>query len=136
MHYSTAENASGGATLIRHPLTDGKPNAIVHATQNWNPPGSSGTYNDRVIAVLYTGSGLWSIINEDDSAIPVGASFNIWVPPVDTSTFVHTATAGNITGHWTTIDNPLTNNQPRRGPPGDPELQSRWRWRATTTTVS
>lgn len=111
VHYATLDNAYGGATQIRHPLTDGKPNAIVHVTQNWNPPGTTGVSNDKVIGVIYY-NGQWSIFNEDDSYIPRGSAFNIWIPPVDASSFVHTATPGNITGHFTAIDNPLINNDP------------------------
>jgi len=111
VHYATVDNAYGGSTQFHHPLTDDRPDAIVHVTQNWNPPGSSGTDNDKVIGVIYY-NGQWSIFNEDDSPIPVGAAFNIWVPPVDASTFLHTATVGNLDGHISYIDNPLTNNNP------------------------
>ena len=112
VHYATAENTSGLFTILRHPLTDNRQDTIIHVTQNWNPPGSLGTYNDSVIMVIYTLEGLWSIMIQDDSVMPVGAAFNIWIPPVDASTFVHTATIANTIGNWTVIDNPLTNGNP------------------------
>jgi len=112
VHYATAENTGGRFTTLHHPLTDGRQDAIFHVTQNWNPPGASGTYNDSVIGILYTLEGLWSIFNQEDSAMPVGAGFNIWVPPVDASSFVHRANAGSITYNYTVIDHPLTNNNP------------------------
>jgi len=111
VHYATAENIVFDRTAFSHPLTDGNPHAIVHVTQNWNPPGSSGTYNVSPIGVWYVDSE-WTIASQYWSEIPVGAAFNVWVPPVDASTFVHTANVVNTNNNWTYIDYPLTNNNP------------------------
>ena len=54
--------------------------AIVMVTQNWNPPGLAGVYNNAPIGVQYQ-SGLWLIFNEDFSNMPIGASFNVLVLP-------------------------------------------------------
>ena len=52
----------------------------MFATQNWNPGGGSGTYNDYPIGVWYSGTQKWSIFNQDTtSSMPVGADFNILV---------------------------------------------------------
>jgi hypothetical protein len=82
VHKAAAWNISGNCTVFHHPLTDGNPDAIVRVTQNWNPGGVSGVYNDHQIGVWYTGSD-WSIFNQDLAAMPVGASFNVTVvdPP-------------------------------------------------------
>jgi hypothetical protein len=114
VHTATAANTSGHYTYIDHPLTNDNPNAIVFVTQNWNPGGVGGTYNDYPIGVWYSsGAKKWSIFNQDTtSSMPDGAAFNVLIPAVDTSVFVHIARAGNITSNWTTIDHPLTNNDP------------------------
>jgi hypothetical protein len=113
VHTATAANITSNSTFIDHPLTNNNPHAIVLATQNWNPGGTGGIYNDHAIGVWYsTGAKKWAVFNQDIAAMPPGAAFNVLIPPVDTSVFVHTATAANITSHWTVIDHPLTNNRP------------------------
>ena len=55
---------------------------------------------------------LTGIFNQDYAVMPEGASFNIWIPSVDTAVFVHFARAVTITDNFTYIDHPLTNNNP------------------------
>ncbi len=113
VHTATAANIVSNWTLIDHPLTNGNPNAIVMVTQNWNPGGTSGTYNDHAIGVWYDGSAQkWSVFNQDRVSMPTGASFNVVIPPSGADVFVHTATAANIVSNWTYIDHPLTNGNP------------------------
>jgi hypothetical protein len=111
VHTATAGNSAGDYTKIDNALTNSHPNAIVFTTPNWNPGGVGGTYNNRNIGVWYTGS-QWAIFNQNITAIPVNAAFNVLVPTPDTSVFVHKATSANITSNWTTIDHPLTNGKP------------------------
>ena len=60
-------------------LTNGNPNAIVVVTPNWNPGGVCPcVYNNHPIGVWYTGS-QWAIFNQDIAAMPVNASFNVYV---------------------------------------------------------
>jgi hypothetical protein len=48
-------------------------------SQNFNPNGAnSGTYNNHNIGVVYVDSA-WAIYNQDGTAIPAGASFNVLV---------------------------------------------------------
>ena len=54
----------------------------------------------------------WAIFNQDRTAIPVNAAFNVLVLVPASDIFVHTATAGNIAGNYTKIDNALTNGNP------------------------
>ena len=114
VHTATDDNIAGNATYINHSLTNGNPNAILFVTQNWNPSGGEiGVYNDHPIGVYYASlSQKWAIFNQDDAAMPNGAAFNILIPSVDTSFFVHTATAANIVANNTVIDHPLTNANP------------------------
>jgi len=54
----------------------------------------------------------WAVFNQDLAAMPAGAAFNVLVATTDSAAFVHTATAANISGNWTPIDHPLTNDNP------------------------
>ncbi len=113
VHMAMAANIDGHITYIDHPLTNKNPNAIVLVTQNWNPGGVGSTYNNHPIGVWYSGGAKkWAIFNQDFAGMPDGAAFNVLIPTVDTSVFVHIARAGNINGHETYIDHPLTNNDP------------------------
>jgi len=112
-HTATALNSSGHATYLDNPVTDDDPDAIVHVTQNWNPPGTSGVFNDHAIGLFFNEiEGKWAILNQDFSTMPVGASFNISIPVVDATSFVHTATVGNTTHDHTVIDHPFANDNP------------------------
>jgi len=113
VHTATATNIISNSTFIDHPFTNGDPNAIVLVTQNWNPGGVGGTYNNHAIGVWYSfGAQKWAIFNQDIAAIPIGASFNVLVPSVDTAVFVHFGRTTNISGQSTFIDHPLTNENP------------------------
>jgi hypothetical protein len=60
----------------------------------------------------YNAGSQWRIFNQDLAAMPFNAAFNVLVPNLDTSVFVHKATAANIAGHITSLDHPLTNGTP------------------------
>jgi len=104
--------------VIDHPLTNGEPDVLLLVTQNWNPGGIDGTYNNAPIGVWYNGTtSKWEIFNQysppgPTSAMPLGAAFNIKVVPATESTFVHNATLANISVASTTVDHPLTNSNP------------------------
>ena len=111
VHTADETNISLNYTLLDHPSLNGNPDAIVKVTQNWNPGDVEGVYNDHAVGVWYTGS-QWSIFNQDEEAMPQGASFNVLVLDAASEVFVHTATTDNISSNWTVIDNPLTNDNP------------------------
>jgi hypothetical protein len=80
IHHATPENISGNNTYLDSPLTDGNPNAVLVVTQNWNPGGSYGKYNNHTIGVWYDRNrSKWAIFNQDRAAMPVGADFNVAV---------------------------------------------------------
>ncbi len=116
VHEATAaNNVDGYATLIEHPLTDNDPNAIFFVTQNWNPGGvgGSGTYNPHPVSLWYVDvEDQWAIFNTDLADMPVGASFNVFVPLPGPDVFIHQATAANSTLGWTYLDHPLLNGNP------------------------
>src|SRR5918997_4421723 len=53
VHRATSENVSANSTYIDNPLTNGNPDAILYVTQNWNPGGGGGTYNNHPVGVWY-----------------------------------------------------------------------------------
>ncbi len=88
VHTSTASNSSGNITCLDHPLTNGKPNAIVMVTHNYNPNGASalsGEYLNKAIGVFYTGTtntpnNRWCVYTEDNTfAVPANVDFNVLV---------------------------------------------------------
>jgi len=79
VHTATASNIAENWTVIDHPLTNGRPNAIVLATSNWKPGGGwGGTYDNHAIGVGYDGT-RWTVFNQDMANMPEGAHFNVMV---------------------------------------------------------
>lgn len=80
VHTATEGNVSGDATYIDDPLVNGKPDAEVSVTQNWNPGGGNGVYNDHPVGVRYDADrDRWAVYNEDGADVPEGAAFNVTV---------------------------------------------------------
>jgi hypothetical protein len=112
IHTASASNIIGNWTTIDNPATNNNPNALVFITHNWGASGdANNVYNNKPTGVWYDGT-KWAIYNEDGSAFPDGAAYNVFVPDPGTHAFVHTATASNITDWVTYIDNPLLNGNP------------------------
>jgi sortase A len=83
VHRAESGNIDGNSTYLDDPLVNDKPGAVLSVTQNWNPGGGSGTYNDHPVDVRYdAGRQQWAIYNTDDSAMPAGAAFNVAVSGV------------------------------------------------------
>ncbi len=80
VHRAALLNTVGNATYLDNPLTNGEPDAEVSVTQNWNPGGGSGVYNDHPVGVLYDEDvEKWLVYNEDGARMPEGAAFNVAV---------------------------------------------------------
>ena len=80
VHRTALSNTVGNATYLDNPLTNGDPGTEVSVTQNWNPGGGNGVYNDHPVDVLYDEDvERWLVYNEDDSRMPEGAAFNVAV---------------------------------------------------------
>lgn len=78
VHRATPENITANSTYIDSPLTDGNPDAVLIVTQNWNPGGGGGRYNDHPVGVWYDQQrGEWAIFNQDRAGMPEDASFNV-----------------------------------------------------------
>jgi hypothetical protein len=83
VHYAKLDNTVGNRTYLNSPLTSGEPDAFLRVTQNWNPGGGRGVYNDHPIDVLYEADiRKWAIYNRDGAPMPDGAAFNISVSRV------------------------------------------------------
>jgi len=80
VHRAELDNTVGNATYLDDPLTDGKADAVVSVTQNWNPGGGTGIYNDHPVGVFYDEDvQKWSVYNRDGAPMPEGAAFNVAV---------------------------------------------------------
>ena len=116
VHTATPSNIGGNRTLLSSPLLNGKPKAVVLVTQNWNPNGIGGTYNNHRVGVRYYPSlKRWGIINEDGGAMTLGASFNVLVGPAASNGGAMTvlkATNSNRTGSAVALSNRETNGNP------------------------
>ena len=107
--------ATGGNyyEIIDDPFLNGNPNAKIVITNDYGTG-----YNPGNFGVYYSGGSQWGIFNEDGlTAIPAGFNFNIIFEPAllghnSNISYIHNATAGNITGNYTIIDHPLLNNNP------------------------
>ena len=97
LHRSTPENTSDDGTYLDDPLVNGKPDIAVSVTQNWNPGGGRGVYNDHSVDVRYDEDReAWEVFNEDGSALPDGASFNVGVPKVAPASSAQTGGSGEV----------------------------------------
>jgi sortase A len=97
VHRSSPDNASENGTYLDNPLVNGKPDAALSVTQNWNPGGGRGVYNDHAVDVRYDPDRVaWEVFNEDGSALPEGASLNVGVPKVAPASGVQTDGSGDI----------------------------------------
>jgi hypothetical protein len=108
-HRATEENCRGDYTYISDPSTNGDPNAVVLVSDQEAVGTSSYEHN---IGVWYdAGARKWAIFNQDRTAVPSGATFDVEVPEAS-ATFVHRAGALNTAGNYTYLDNRLTNGEP------------------------
>lgn len=113
VHQATVENTVEDGTYLNDPFTNANPDAVLSVTQNWNPGGVGGTYNDHPVGVRYDADlQQWVIFNEDGEEMPEGAAFNVTTFPLEEPVFVQEATSGNISDNWTYIDDPLVNGDP------------------------
>ena len=80
VHRSGALNTARNYTYLDNGLTNGEPDAVLSVTQNWNPGGGGGVYNDHPVGVVYDAKlKKWAVYNLDGEPLPKGAAFNIAV---------------------------------------------------------
>ena len=80
VHRASLLNTAGNYTYIDDRLTNGKPGITLAVTQNWNPGGRGGVYNNHPVDTLYDPKlEQWAIYNLDGAPIPEEAAFNVAV---------------------------------------------------------
>jgi hypothetical protein len=80
VHHSGLVNTAGNYTYLDDQLTNGEPDVVLSVTQNWNPGGGRGVYNDHPVGTVYDAQvKRWAVYNRDGASIPKGAAFNIAV---------------------------------------------------------
>jgi hypothetical protein len=80
VHQADRSNTAGNYTYLDSPLTNGQPDAVLQVTQNWNPGGGGGVYNDHPVGIIYDSKlDQWALINLDGAPLPQGAAFNVAV---------------------------------------------------------
>ena len=80
VHRARPADTFGNVTYLDDPLLNGRPAADVSVTQNWNPGGGGGVYNDHPVGVLYDEDvEKWFVYNEDGARMPRRAAFNVAV---------------------------------------------------------
>jgi hypothetical protein len=103
----------GYITLINNPTLNGNPNASFLVSQNWNPGGSGGVYNNHAIGVWYSYVYQeWTIYNEDKASLPIGASFDVLNTTRGNNSFTQVATNSNTSGDSTCMNNSELNSNP------------------------
>lgn len=110
-HTATALNTSANLTFIDDPATNNKPNALLYISHNWGASG--GVYNNHATGVFYhQASGKWGIFNEDLSAFPVGAVYNVFVVDGENDgAYIHTTgTPSGITPYISFLTHPGLNS--------------------------
>jgi hypothetical protein len=80
VHHADLLNTAGYNTYLDNRLTNGQPDAELTVTQNWNPGGGRGVYNNHPIGTQYDAKlHKWAVYNRDGASMPRGAAFNIAV---------------------------------------------------------
>jgi hypothetical protein len=112
VHQATDKNSRGDYTYISDPSIDGDPSAVVLASPTSGRASGGATSYEHNIGVWYDAAARrWAIFNQDRTAVPADAAFEVIVPQASAG-FVHHAKRSNTAGHYTYVDNRLTNGRP------------------------
>ncbi|TLN09838.1 hypothetical protein FDZ74_11340, partial [bacterium] len=112
-HLSTSANIAGFVTYLDSPSLNQLPARVVFPTVLLNPLGAGSSYHNHPLGVFYSSTAeQWSVLNEDATTMTAGVAFNAFKPAQNSVFFTHTATAANISGDLTLIDNAYLNNNP------------------------
>jgi hypothetical protein len=114
IHTTAMTNTFDNFTNIDHPWLNGRLDRIPFVLHNFSPNGvSTGPFYTETVGVWYNPKAeQWSIFNETDAVMPVGASFNVMVGLPGVNVFTHTATISNTNLNATFLDHPLSNGRP------------------------
>ena len=71
VHYASLVNTAGNYTYLDNQLTNGEPDAVLSVTQNWNPGGGRGVYNNHPVDTVYDAQvEKWAVYNRDVRRYP------------------------------------------------------------------
>jgi hypothetical protein len=108
---SGVTNTIGNSSYLQ--MMDPNPNSIYFFTPNWDPGARAGIYNNHPTGVWFDSNRQnWAIYNEDRTAMPLSAAFNVLTRPAASNVYVHHATTSNSRGDFTYLDNIWANNNP------------------------
>ncbi|MFO0734602.1 MAG: hypothetical protein U0270_01920 [Labilithrix sp.] len=107
IHKATGTNIQGHVTVLDHPLTNGKPNAMPQVMAYSSP-----VINPHHIGVFYFND-RWAIFNEDFAAMPANAQWNILVSATGVASL--TAKTTNVSSNSMYLDElpPNVRNNPK-----------------------
>ena len=113
---ATSANTLGGATYINSLKTNGKPNAQILITPNIDPGSTNEFVSDHPVGAYYNSSlKEWGILNEDGTAMSIGAHFNVMIGSKASNggtEVVARATRNNSAGSFVLINSPEDNGNP------------------------
>jgi hypothetical protein len=116
---ATASNISGNGFTLNQKATVGKGTALLQVTQNYTPNGHQvPSVNENAPGVVYglgSSGNEWDIQNVDNSAMPVGAAYNVMVGSGASNggrAVLLTGNSANTSGADTFISNKQTNGNP------------------------
>lgn len=107
---ASLSNVSANVLVMDAPDLNGNPFARPIVMQRARQTG--GVLNDRAIGVWYNiAIGRWTIFNQDQAPMPIGAEFDVLIPPLlSSNAFIATASASPTIDLL--LDHPLLDNQP------------------------
>jgi len=130
---ATASNISGNGFTLSKKSTVGKGGALLQVTQNYTPNGhqvpSVNVHAPGVVYGLGSSGNEWDIQNLDNSAMPIGAAYNVMVGGGSSNggkAVLLTGNSADTSGAATYISNKQTNGNPNAvvfaTPNADPSL--------------
>jgi microsomal dipeptidase-like Zn-dependent dipeptidase len=100
VHVTSAANTKGGISYIDNSFLNNNPSAVIQLTQNWNPGGQGGVYNNSEVAIQYDKTvSKWYIYNSNKTQLLSGTSFNVLINE-----------KSNAVASQPVISNPVINN--------------------------
>jgi hypothetical protein len=113
---ATLSNIGAGRTIINSIATNGKANAQLLITPNYDPGGKNGVVNNHVVGVIYSSSTKkWGVFNQDEGSMPKGAHFNVMVGSTMSNggkEILLRSSSANIVGDSTLVNNPQSTGNP------------------------
>lgn len=80
IHTASASNTANQTTYLDHPSLNGKPDAALLITHNYNHDLVNPIYLPHNTGVRYdTSLSRWAIFNQDNEPMPLGVSFNVMI---------------------------------------------------------